>query len=138
MYTQKRLSDLPELVSILEKDNYRQQQPTESAAMSVDSSPEEVALAGAGEISPHSETTRTRRVCSAAADFSVLIEALALFLNQQQTAPSVRLPLSGQLPDMTASTAAYVGLQECYHVAGNRDRQRLETLTRAIAEVCEL
>jgi hypothetical protein len=70
-------------------------------------------------------------------DFDVCLLALVQYLGFQRHQQNIftcacALPLSGQLPDMTATTSAYIGLQECYQRRASQDRERLTALVKTV------
>jgi hypothetical protein len=70
-------------------------------------------------------------------DFDTMVLALIQYLGFSSHHSGVctcacGLPLSGQLPDMTATTSSYIGLQECYQRRATVDRERLLNIVKAV------
>ena len=63
--------------------------------------------------------------------FSFLVRALDLFLAQNAN----QLPLSGTIPDLTATTEQYVLLQQAYQAKAKADLDQFTQLLHGVLEV---
>lgn len=95
--------------------------------------PEEVApvLAAA---KAHTDSLETLEKTKETREFWLLARALAEFVNQNDG----MLPVTGVVPDMTASTEAYVALQELYVTKAKEDATKVHELLRQRLQALQL
>lgn len=63
--------------------------------------------------------------------FSFLVRALDLFMSAHNGAP----PLSGHIPDLTATTEQYVLLQQAYQSKARADLDKFTVLLHSVLQV---